>query len=62
MKIEDFSFGSIRIDGTTYKYDVVIDRGKHHTRPNTSASRRCLGQPMAWGCARGIFAVGVLRA
>jgi hypothetical protein len=25
MKIEDFSFGSIRIDGTVYEDDVVID-------------------------------------
>jgi hypothetical protein len=27
MRIEKFSFGSIRIDGTTYEHDVVIDRG-----------------------------------
>ena len=25
MRFEDFSFGSIRIDGTTYEHDVVID-------------------------------------
>jgi hypothetical protein len=28
MRFEAFSFGSIRIDGTTYGYDVVIDRGR----------------------------------
>lgn len=28
MKIEDFSFGSIRIDATTYECDVVIDRAR----------------------------------
>jgi hypothetical protein len=28
MRFEKFSFGSIRIDGTTYEHDVVIDRGK----------------------------------
>ena len=28
MHIEAFSFDSIRIDGSTYEYDVVIDRGK----------------------------------
>ena len=28
MRFEDFSFGSIRIDGTTYEHDVVIDRGQ----------------------------------
>ena len=27
MRFEDFSFGSIRIDGVTYEHDVVIDRG-----------------------------------
>ena len=27
MHFEAFSFGSIRIDGTTYEHDVVIDRG-----------------------------------
>ncbi len=27
MRFEKFSFGSIRIDGTTYEHDVVIDRG-----------------------------------
>ena len=28
MRFQKFSFGSIRIDGTTYEHDVVIDRGK----------------------------------
>jgi hypothetical protein len=27
MKFTDFSFGSLRVDGTTYEHDVVIDRG-----------------------------------
>jgi hypothetical protein len=27
MRLEKFSFGSIRIDGVTYDHDVVIDRG-----------------------------------
>jgi hypothetical protein len=27
MRFEKFSFDSIRIDGTTYEHDVVIDRG-----------------------------------
>ncbi len=27
-----FSFGSIRIDGTTYEHDVVIDRGEVRKR------------------------------
>jgi hypothetical protein len=27
MHVENFSFGSIRIDGITHEHDVVIDRG-----------------------------------
>jgi hypothetical protein len=32
MRFQKFSFGSIRIDGVTYKHDVVIDRGDVRTR------------------------------
>jgi hypothetical protein len=28
MRFEDFSFGSIRIDGVVYEHDTVIDRGQ----------------------------------
>jgi len=32
MRLERFSFGSIRIDDVTYRQDVVIDRGKIRKR------------------------------
>ncbi len=32
MRFKAFSFGSICIDGTTYEYDVVIDRGRIRKR------------------------------
>ncbi len=32
MRIEDFSFGSISIDGAAYEHDVIIDRGKVRKR------------------------------
>ena len=32
MRFEKFSFGSIRIDGSTYDHDVVIDRGEVRRR------------------------------
>ena len=32
MRFEKFSFGSIRIDGTTYDHDIVIDRGQVRKR------------------------------
>jgi hypothetical protein len=28
MRFDDFTFGSICIDGVTYEQDVVIDRGQ----------------------------------
>jgi hypothetical protein len=32
MKIEEYSFGSIRIDGVTYSKDVIIDHGQVRPR------------------------------
>jgi hypothetical protein len=32
MRFQAFSFGSIRIDGVTYRHDVVIDRGRVRKR------------------------------
>jgi len=32
MHFENFSFGSIQIDGTVYEHDVVIDRGEIRKR------------------------------
>lgn len=32
MRLDRFSFGSIRIDGVTYEYDVVIDGDEVHKR------------------------------
>lgn len=39
MRFEEFSFGSIRIDGEIYEYDVVIDQSMIHKRKK-KASRR----------------------
>jgi hypothetical protein len=39
MHFEEFSFGSIRIDGKTYEHDLVIDHGTIHRRKK-KASRR----------------------
>jgi hypothetical protein len=32
MEFEEFTFGSIRIDGRTYDHDVLIDRGVVYKR------------------------------
>jgi phage tail tape-measure protein len=63
MDFGKFHFGTIKIDGVTYEYDVVIDRGKIRKRkkkrspPRNSArssgtlrsrlKRRCLGSAAA---------------
>ncbi len=35
MRIDQFTFGSIRIDGAIYDRDVVIDRGRCEGRSKT---------------------------
>jgi hypothetical protein len=32
MRFDNFSFGSIQIDGSTYDHDVIIDRGEIRKR------------------------------
>lgn len=39
MKIDHFTFGSVRIDGQTYDRDVVIDRGEVHARSKKPSKR-----------------------
>ncbi len=43
MRFEEFSFGSIRIDGVTYEHDVLIDCGEVRERkkkPSKKTPRR----------------------
>jgi hypothetical protein len=39
MRVDRFTFGSIRIDDVTYQQDVVIDRGKIRTRTKKPSKR-----------------------
>ena len=39
MRFQDFSFGSMRIDGITHEHDVVIDRGKVRKRKKKASKR-----------------------
>jgi len=39
MRFEEFSFGSIRIDGVTYEFDVVIDRGEIRKRKKKASKQ-----------------------
>jgi hypothetical protein len=67
MTIEGFSFGRIRIDGTEYEHDVVIDHGKIGKRKK-KPSKPFQGQyghaPLSdredipWNCKRLIIGTG----
>ena len=67
MRIENFSFGSIRIDGESYDYDVVIDRGEVRKRKK-KASKVFRGEfghtplsveePIPWKCQRLVIGTG----
>jgi len=67
MRIEEYSFGSIRIDGVSYEYDVVIDRGEVSKRKK-KASKPFRGEfghtPLSaaenipWKCQRLVVGTG----
>jgi len=39
VRFENFSFGSVRIDGVTYEHDVVIDWGEVRKRKKKASKR-----------------------
>ena len=67
MRITDYSFGSIRVDGATYDHDLIIDRGKIRKRKK-SASREFRGsyghtplsaaEDIPWRCRRLVIGTG----
>ena len=67
LGFEAFSFGSIRIDGTTYECDVVIDRGRVSKR-NKKPSKRfrsafghtplSIEEDIPWKCERLVVGTG----
>src|SRR5258708_33854768 len=67
MRVEKFSFGSIRIDGTTYGHDVVIDRGEVRKRKKKPSKKLrgafghtplSLEEKMPWKCRRLVIGTG----
>ena len=67
MHFEKYSFGSIRIDGTTYEHDVVIDRGEVRKRKKKPSKkfRDALGhtplsteEEIPWNCRRLVIGTG----
>src|SRR5215467_5785173 len=67
MKIEGFSFGSIRIDGTTYEHDVVIDQGRVRRRSKKPSKKfreefghtpLSMEEEIPWSCRRLVIGTG----
>ncbi len=67
MRFENFSFGSIRIDGVTYEHDVVIDGGKVRKRKKKPSKkfREAFGhtplsveEELPWKCRRLVIGTG----
>jgi hypothetical protein len=67
MRFEDFTFGSIRIDGVTYGHDVVIDRGcvrKRKKKPSKKFRAEfghtplSLEEKIPWQCRRLVVGTG----
>jgi hypothetical protein len=67
MRIEAFSFGSIRIDGVTYEHAVVIDRGQVHKRKKKPSKQfrdtfgrtpLSMEEDIPWRCRRLVIGTG----
>src|SRR6202022_2738730 len=67
MRFEDFSFGSIRIDGKTYEHDVVIDRGEIRKRKKKPSKKfrdefgytpLSIEESIPWKCRRLVIGTG----
>jgi hypothetical protein len=67
LRFEKFAFGSIRIDGTTYEHDVVIDCGKIRKRKKKPSKqfRHAFGhtplsieEEIPWKCRRLVIGTG----
>jgi hypothetical protein len=67
MRIDQFTFGSIRIDGVIYDHDVVIDRGRVRERKKKPSKpfRDAFGhtplsveEKIPWDCRRLVVGTG----
>jgi hypothetical protein len=67
MRFEQFSFGSIQIDGVAYDHDVVIDRGEVRKRKKKPSRRfrdsfghtpLSIEEEIPWHCRRLVIGTG----
>src|SRR5436309_4711284 len=61
MRFDNFSFGSLRIDDSTYEHDVVIDRGEIRDRKKKPSKKfrddfghtpLSIAEDIPWECHR----------
>jgi hypothetical protein len=67
MRLTDYSFGSIRVDGVTYDHDLIIDHGKIR-KCKKAASRKfrdryghtplSVAEDIPWRCRRLVIGTG----
>jgi len=71
MHFEEFSFGSIQIDGVTHEHDVVVDRGEVRKRKKKASKkfRAAFGhtplsteEEIPWKCSRLVIGTGTYGA
>lgn len=67
MRFEDFSFGSIRVDGVVYEHDVLIDRAEVSKRKKKVSKKfrdefghtpLSLEEQIPWKCHRLVVGTG----
>jgi len=67
MKLEDFAFGRIRVDGTMYEHDLVIDHGKIKKRKKKPSKKYresfghtplSLEEKIPWNCEQLVIGTG----
>jgi len=67
MHFDKFSFGALRIDGSAYEQDVVIDRGEIRKRKKTPSRRfrdefghtpLSIEEKIPWKCHRLVIGTG----
>ncbi|HEX3473264.1 MAG TPA: hypothetical protein VHT28_18935 [Silvibacterium sp.] len=67
MHFDKFSFGTLRIDGSTYEQDVVIDRGEVRKRKKTPSRKfrdefghtpLSIEEKIPWKCKRLVIGTG----
>lgn len=68
MRFEDFAFGRIRVDGTVYDHDLVVDHGKIKKRKKKLSKKYresfghtplSLEEDIPWDCIQLVIGTGM---